>query len=99
MAGTQRVLVTGGAGVIGQAVWTHLHDRYELSSIDRVEAPNYAVSHAVDVADLNAILPHFEGIESVVHLAASPSVQTPWDDILHNNLITTYNVYEAARQK
>ncbi|MCC6792854.1 MAG: NAD(P)-dependent oxidoreductase [Thermomicrobiales bacterium] len=98
MTGKKRVLVTGGAGVIGQAVHTHLHDRYELSSIDRVLAPNYAVSHAVDVADLEAILPHVAGIDAIVHLAASPSVQTPWPDILNNNLITTYNVYEAAHR-
>jgi nucleoside-diphosphate-sugar epimerase len=98
MAGKKRVLVTGGAGVIGEGVWMNLHDRYELSSIDRVVAPNYASSHAVDVADLTAILPFFEGIDAVVHLAASPNVDTPWESILHNNLITTYNVYEAARQ-
>lgn len=99
MAGKERVLITGGAGVIGQAVVHHLHDRYQLSSIDRVQAPGYPVSHMVDVANLDTILPHFEGIDAVVHLAASPSVQTPWEDVLNNNLIATYNVYEAARQK
>lgn len=98
MAGRKRVLVTGGAGVIGQAVCQHLRDRYELSAIDRVPAPNYPVSHAVDVADLDAILPHFAGIDAVVHLAASPAVTTPWEDVLTNNLVTTYNVYEAARR-
>jgi nucleoside-diphosphate-sugar epimerase len=54
-------------------------------------------SHVADVADLEAIRPAFEGVDAVVHLAASASVQAPWSDVLHNNLIGTYNVYEAAR--
>jgi nucleoside-diphosphate-sugar epimerase len=91
-------LVTGGAGVIGQAVWRHLHERYELSSISRTAAPGYAVSHAADISDLDAILPHFAGIEAVVHLAASISVDSPWENVLPNNLIGTYNVYEASRR-
>ena len=98
MAGKEKVLVTGGAGVIGQAVYRHLHERFDLSSIDRVEAPNYAVSHVADIANLDAILPAFAGVDAVVHLAASVRVDTSWDDVLHNNLITTYNVYEAAKR-
>lgn len=98
MAGTDRVLVTGGAGVIGQAVYRHLHGRYDLSSIDRVDAPHYAVSHVADIADLDALLPVCAGVDAIVHLAASISVDSPWADVLHNNLITTYNVYEAAHR-
>lgn len=98
MAGKERVLVTGGAGVIGQAVWRHLGDRYDLVSIDRVEAANYPVSHVADLANFDASRPAFDGIDMVVHLAASVRVDTPWDDVLNNNLITTYNVYEATKQ-
>jgi NAD+ dependent glucose-6-phosphate dehydrogenase len=94
----ERVLVTGGAGVIGQAVYRHLHERYELVSIDRVKAPNYAESHVADIAELDALLTAFDRIDLVVHLAASVSVGSPWEDVLHNNLITTYNVYEAAKR-
>jgi hypothetical protein len=28
----------------------------------------------------------FKGVESVVHLAASPAVDTPWEAVLHNNI-------------
>jgi NAD+ dependent glucose-6-phosphate dehydrogenase len=98
MTTKDRVLVTGGAGVIGQAVYHHLHDRYELSSIDRVKALNYETSHVADIANLDALLPAFDRVDAVVHLAASISVDSPWADVLHNNLITTYNVYEAAKR-
>lgn len=93
----RRVLVTGGAGVIGQAVHRHLGDRYELAALDRVEAKNMPTTVA-SIDDLDAITPAFAGIDAVVHLAASITVDTPWDDVLHNNLIGTYNVYEAARR-
>src|SRR5690606_31653978 len=39
-----------------------------------------------------------EGQDAVVHLAASAAVTTPWDDVLRNNIVGTYNVFEAARR-
>ncbi len=98
MSSEERVLVTGGAGVIGQAVWRHLHNRFDLSSIDRVEAPNYPVTIVADISNLDALLPATEGVDAIVHLAASISVDSSWEQVLPNNLIATYNVYEAAKQ-
>ncbi|MDP9366076.1 MAG: NAD(P)-dependent oxidoreductase [Chloroflexota bacterium] len=92
----KRVLVTGAEGVIGTAVREHLSDRYELVALTREPAP--FPSHAADIADLAAIEPAFAGVDAVVHLAASPAVETPWEEILPNNLVGTYNVFEAARR-
>jgi nucleoside-diphosphate-sugar epimerase len=94
--GRKRVLVTGAGGVIGLAVREYLGDRYELHALTR--SPASFPSHVADVADLAAILPAFAGLDAVVHLAASADVATPWEGILHNNLIGTYNVFEAARR-
>ena len=91
----RRVLVTGAEGVIGTAVREHLGGRYDLVSLTRT--PQSFRSHSGDIADLDAIRPAFEGCDAVVHLAASPAIETPWEDVLHNNLIGTRNVYEAAR--
>jgi nucleoside-diphosphate-sugar epimerase len=93
----QRVLVTGASGVIGTAVREHLGDRYDLHPM--THRPAAFPSHVADVADLEAILPAFAGMDAVVHLAASASVASPWEDVLHNNLIGTYNVFEAARRQ
>ena len=92
----KRVLVTGAAGTIGSVVRQYLGDRYELHALtlEPAEFP----STVANIADLYAILPAFEGMDAVVHLAASAAVETPWSDILPNNLIGTYNVYEAARR-
>ncbi|HEY7032315.1 MAG TPA: NAD(P)-dependent oxidoreductase [Thermomicrobiales bacterium] len=97
MGEKQRVLVTGASGVIGTAVREYLGDRYDLHAL--THRPADFPSHVADVADLEAILPAFAGIDAVVHLAASASVAAPWNDVLHNNLIGTYNVFEASRRR
>jgi NAD+ dependent glucose-6-phosphate dehydrogenase len=93
---THRVLVTGAAGTIGRAVLDHLADRYDL--VPMTHRPADFPSIVADITDLDTLVPHFTGIDAVVHLAASPAVQTPWEQIRDNNLIGTYNVYEAARR-
>ena len=92
----KRVLVTGAEGTIGAVVRQYLADRYELRPLTRSPVP--FPSHVADIADFDAIAPAFEGIDAVVHLAASPAVETPWAEILPNNLIGTYHVFEAARR-
>ncbi len=90
------MLVTGAEGLIGSVVRRELGGRYELIALTLT--PQSFPSHVADIADLAAIEPAFVGIDAVVHLAASPAVETPWEEILPNNLIGTYNVFEAARR-
>jgi NAD+ dependent glucose-6-phosphate dehydrogenase len=92
----RRVLVTGAEGTIGTAVREHLAARYELTFLTLT--PQQFPSHVADIAELDAIRPAFEDVDAVVHLAASAAIETPWDDVLRNNIVGTYNVFEAARQ-
>jgi len=92
----KRVLVTGANGTIGRLVRERLADRYQLTYL--THRPADYLSHVADIADLDAILPAFEGIDAVVQLAASVSVLSPWSEVLPANFIGTYNVYEAARR-
>ena len=89
------MLVTGAEGVIGSAVRRELGSRYELVALTLTPQP--FPSHVADISALDAIAPAFAGIDAVVHLAASADVESPWDDVLRNNVIGTYNVFEAAR--
>ncbi len=89
MDGKKRVLVTGAEGTIGTAVREFLGERYDLRALTLT--PQDFPSHVADIADLEAIQPAFEGVDAVVHLAASPAVETPWEEILPNNLIGTYS--------
>ena len=102
----RRVLVTGLNGAVGSAMRPALAERYELSALSRsgvMGLPGERVFRA-DISDFDAIRPAFEGIDTVVHLAADGGVNStdgmnaPWEAMLRNNIIGTYNVLEASRQ-
>jgi NAD+ dependent glucose-6-phosphate dehydrogenase len=92
----QKVLVTGAEGTIGTSLRRALRNRYELVLLTRTRQE--FTSHVADIADLDAIEPAFAGVDAVVHLAASAAVDSSWEEVVHNNVIGTYNVFEAARR-
>jgi nucleoside-diphosphate-sugar epimerase len=92
------VAITGAEGNIGSHLRKNLAGKYELRLISLKPIPSEEAI-VVNIAEsMEALIPAFKGVNSVVHLAASPAVDTPWEAALHNNIIGTYNVFEAARQ-
>ena len=94
-----KVLVTGSSGLIGSMLIKTLGDAFDFSGLDVQKS-----EHAPDVPTLitdgsnfNSMSSAFEGINAVIHLAADAPVETPWPDVLKNNISTTHNVYEASR--
>ena len=63
-----RVLVTGASGLIGQILLRNLGPKYSFSALNRRPVQGIPCTQA-DIADLDAIRPAFEGIDTVVHLA------------------------------
>ena len=90
------ILITGISGLIGGILHQHLSDVYSIKGLDRLSLPDNNVVVA-DTTDLDSISPAFEGVHTVVDLAAVPDAYTPRDVILSNNIPSTYNVLEAAR--
>ena len=102
----RRVLVTGLSGAVGSAIRPALEDRYEVVSLSRhgVDGLPPERDFRADIADMDAIGLAFQGVDTVVHLAADGGVQsphrmdTPWLSMLQNNIVGTYNVFESAAQ-
>ena len=92
----KRVLITGASGVIGTLMRERLGTQYEF--VNMTHRPADFPSHVGDIADFDIIRPAFEGVESVVHMAAVPRVLAPWEEIEPTNIRGTRNVYEAAKQ-
>jgi nucleoside-diphosphate-sugar epimerase len=93
----KKVIITGGAGLIGGLLINQLKERYTLTSFDRQVAPDIP-SHLGDITDFPTVLQAFQGQDIVVHLAADRRADSAWESTLPNNVIGTYNVFEAARQ-
>src|SRR5215470_17210818 len=91
-----RVLVTGLSGLIGRALRKEIGDRFELSALNR-SAVDGVPCHRADIANLEAIRPAFEGVDTVVHLAAQLD-SASWEAHHDNKVTGTYNDFEAARQ-
>jgi nucleoside-diphosphate-sugar epimerase len=91
------VLITGADGLIGSHLRQEWDGKYNLRLLSHkpIEGEQAIVA---DIDDLQALVSAFEGVDSVVHLAASAAVDSPWEAVLKNNIIGTYNVFEAARQ-
>lgn len=101
MAGSiNNVLITGSTGMIGRMLTSAFKDKFNVSGLDIASPPSSSdtPTTVADGSDFDAMLPAFNGIDAVVHLAANAPVETPWPDVLKNNISATHNVYEAARQ-
>jgi nucleoside-diphosphate-sugar epimerase len=102
-----RVVVTGGTGKAGRAcVKDLLAHGYEVLNVDQVPpAEKSSPFLKADLADFGQTVdalsegPRGDGVDGIVHLAAIPSPRMePNSVIFENNLLSTYNVFEAARR-
>ena len=97
MPDRKRVLITGIAGQIGGVVRDALIAGHDVSGIDIRPAEGFDTTVA-DMTDLEAILPAFEGIDTVVDLANNPAGNLSWHHAYRNNIPAVYNCLEAARR-
>src|SRR5579864_9242323 len=91
------VLITGAEGLIGSHLSKALAEIYDLRLIT-LQPLSGIDSFVLDITDMEKLLPIMHGVDSVVHLAGSSSTTAPWESVLHNNIIGTYTVFEAAHQ-
>ena len=89
----KKILITGMSGLIGGAVREQLDGKYELRALNRRAVAGVDCRRA-DISDFDAICPAFEGIDTVVHLAAA--IKSDFEGFVAHNIVGTYNVFEAA---
>lgn len=92
------VLLTGAGGHVGQAILDGLGDAYDWRLLDR-RPPESEFDHEFRVADITddaAVSAAMDGIRAVVHLAADPRPDAPWESVLSNNIDGTHTVFQAA---
>ena len=97
----ERILITGAAGKIGDALRKGLRGSYPLIRLLDV-APLGAAGageeiSTVDIRDMGALEKAMAGIDCVVHLAGA-SEEAEWEKVLPLNIEGCYNVFEAARR-
>lgn len=101
-----RIAVTGGSGKLGRAVVAYLREKgHAVLVLDRV-AERSETSVVVDLTDYGQVVDvlqglddRHEGLDAVVHLAAIPAPGlAPDAATFANNMLSTYNVLQAARR-
>lgn len=107
----KRVLITGVYGLIAGVLYRHMVESggYEVHATARRRHPSVRAPkgrtleipedrfHLVDLTDLEGMRKAVRGCDAVVHLAAEPDPEAPWERILASNIVGTYNTLEAAR--
>ncbi|MCY4539508.1 MAG: NAD(P)-dependent oxidoreductase [Chloroflexi bacterium] len=93
----RKALVSGADGKIGRVTVSELIDHgYDVTPADK-QGTQHLDTQLVDFEDLGQVIGVMRGHDAVIHLAAipSPSAHTA-EVVFRNNVISTFNVLEAA---
>ena len=98
----KRILITGAAGKIGDALRKGLRGSYSLIRLADIAPFGTADTgeevYATDIRDIAALDKAMAGIDCVVHLAGVPE-EAEWDTVLSLNIEGCFNVFESARRQ
>jgi NAD+ dependent glucose-6-phosphate dehydrogenase len=107
-----KVLTTGATGLVGNLVYAALAaqpDRYDAYGMARRPRPSARAEtmpyteippeklRMADLTDFAALQRAVEGMDVVVHMAADPNGNAPWENVLNSNVVGGYHIFEACR--
>ena len=90
------MLVTGAAGLIGRVLGEGLGSDYRLLGVDVRRGDG--VDWTRNMRSARRVRTLFEGVDTVIDLAAISSVSTSWKDVQRTNIPATLNALECARR-
>jgi uronate dehydrogenase len=92
------VLITGAAGNIGNTLRCEFAGLYKLQLSDqRLLTPSAdEIFVQADLSNLPDVLSITKAVDAIVHLGGYAN-EGPWETILSSNIVSCYNVFEAAR--
>lgn len=95
----KKVVITGGSGLLGPYVVDHFVEMgYDVLSVD-ITKPQKSTARFLkaNLMNLGECYGALEGADTVVHLAAIPDAYSyPNEVTFQNNVMSTYNILEAA---
>lgn len=86
-------MITGASGLIGCSIRPLLPGTWQ---VERTDPSAAAGVEALDVTDVDACRRAFQGADAVVHLAAVPDPDAPWDELRGPNIDGVVTVAQAA---
>ena len=97
-----KIVLTGAAGRLGNICREPLSKMCdELVSTDLADGIDGLAANETyvkcDIGDLDAVHALLEGADMIVHFG-SIADEAPWEQILHSNLLSAYNIWESAYQ-
>jgi nucleoside-diphosphate-sugar epimerase len=101
----KRILVTGAAGNIGTYFAEQSHERYDMRLMVRdgedaakvEQLKRFGEVVTADLSALDRLKQVCHGVQTVLHLAASASPSSTWDQLLPANIVGAYNMMVAAK--
>ncbi len=96
----ERVLVTGGSGLLGRHVVEELHGHCEIGVLD-IKPPMHDVTFLpVDILDLDGLMAAVRGYDAVIHLAGIDDGNDFSDKVyFETNVQGAWNVLHAAEKR
>lgn len=91
------VLLTGPGGRIGPHILPTFHQQFDLKILDRRPIEGEPETIVADLSQIETLAAAMQGCDTVVHLAATSDEAPFVEELVPNNVIGLYNVFEAAR--
>jgi NAD+ dependent glucose-6-phosphate dehydrogenase len=91
------ILITGACGNIGRKLRAAWDDIYDLVLVDINPGLDDSEVVAADLSEFEEDwISLFHGVDTVVHLAATPKEHSTWEELVAPNLDAVHNVFLAA---